>query len=72
MVARKTAVDYIAEDKFARYNELLSIFEERKKNAPKPERKPRAPMTNEQKVKMTRGRIEKLKAKLAALEADGE
>lgn len=69
MVARKSVVDYIDEAKFDRYNEILANCEERKKNAPKPERAPRGPMTKEQKKKLTEGRIAKLQAKLAELEA---
>ena len=47
----------------------LTGLAEAKANAPK-ERKPRAPMTEEQKIKMDEGRLAKLQAKLAALRAN--
>lgn len=62
----KSLVDYILEEDYARYNELLNIAEQNKANAPKPERKPRGPLTVEQK----RARYEKsLAAAQAKLEA---
>lgn len=64
---RKTLVDYILDEDYERYQELLTMAEELKAKAPKAERKPRGPMTNEQKVKMTQKRIEAAQAKLAAL-----
>lgn len=66
---RKTLVDYILDEDYARYTELLNLAEQAKANAPKPERKskPKGPMTKEQKVKMAEGRLAKLQAQLAAL-----
>ena len=63
----KNIVDYIAEEDYARYNELLNIAEEAKANAPKPERKPRGPLTIEQKRERTKKRIAEAEAKLAKL-----
>lgn len=63
----KSIIDYIPEEDYARFNELLAIAEENKKNAPKPERKPRGPLSIEQKIKMKEGAIAKAKAALAAL-----
>ena len=62
-------VDFILEEDYARYQELVAKAMENKKNAPKPERKPRGPLTNEQKIKMMEGRKAKLEAQLAALMA---
>lgn len=62
-------VDFILEEDYARYQELVAKAMENKKNAPKPERKPRGPLTNEQKIKMIEGRKAKLEAQLAALMA---
>jgi hypothetical protein len=63
----KSIVDYIAEEDYARYNELLNIAEQNKANAPKPERKPRAPMTTEQKKASLQKRMANAQAKLDAL-----
>lgn len=62
-----SVVDFIPEEKYERYNELLNMAEEAKKNAPKPERKPRGLMTVEQKKKLAEGRLAKAKAALEAL-----
>lgn len=62
-------VDFILEEDYARYQELVAKATENKKNALKPERKPRGPLTNEQKIKMMEGRKAKLEAQLAALMA---
>lgn len=62
-------VDFILEEDYARYQELVAKATENKENAPKPERKPRGPLTNEQKIKMMEGRKAKLEAQLAALMA---
>lgn len=67
---RKTLVDYILDTDYDRYNELLSIAEQAKaeaKAANKTERKPRGPLTKEQKARQTESKIAKLQAKLAAL-----
>lgn len=62
-------VDFILEEDYTRYQELVAKATENKKNAPKPERKPKEPLTNEQKIKMMEGRKAKLEAQLAALMA---
>lgn len=64
---KKTIIDYIPEDKYERFNELLAIFEDRKAKAPKPERKPRGPMTVEQKKKNLEAKLAKAQAALDAL-----
>lgn len=66
----KNVVDYIADDKYDRYNELLDIAAENKKNTPR--KVPvRGPMTDEQKKKMAEGKLAKLQAKLDAMMAGG-
>lgn len=62
-----TVIDFIPEDKYERYNELLNMATEAKAKAPKPERKPRGPMTTEQKRKLAEGRLAKAQAALDAL-----
>lgn len=64
---RKSLVDYISEEDYPRYQELLAKAETAKANAPKPERKPRGPMTQEQKIKMAEKAAAKAQAKLEAL-----
>jgi hypothetical protein len=64
---RKSLVDYISEEDYPRYQELLNKAEEAKANAPKAERKPRGPMTKEQKVNAAKKRAEKAQAALEAL-----
>ena len=64
----KSLIDFITEEDYPRFNELLAIAEN-KKNAPKPERKPRGPMTIEQKKALKMKAIEKAKAELEALMA---
>ena len=66
-MANKTIVDYMTEEDYARYNELISLAETAKANAPKAERKPRGPMTGEQKVKAAEARLAKAQAALEAL-----
>lgn len=65
----KSLIDFITEEDYPRFNELLAIAEENKKNAPKPERKPRGPMSIEQKKALKMKAIEKAKAELEALMA---
>lgn len=70
----KSIVDYISEEDYARFQELLAIAETNKANAPKPERKPRGPLTIEQKKKMAESKLAKAQAALEALlasEAEG-
>ena len=63
----KSLVDYIAEEDYPRYQELLAMAEEAKKNAPKKERAPRAPMTAEQKKKAAETRLAKAQEALERL-----
>jgi len=64
-------IDFILPEDAQRYKEIIERAAEAKANAPKV-RKPRAPMTEEQKIKMTEARLVKLQAKLAALRANKE
>ena len=66
----KTLVDYILEEDYARYNELLDMAEKAKeeyKKAHPAEKKPRVPQTMEQKKLAAQKRLEKAQAALAAL-----
>ena len=63
----KSIVDYISEEDYPRYQELLAMAEEAKKNAPKKERAPRAPMTAEQKKKAAEHRPAKAQEALERL-----
>ena len=63
-------IDYMSEEDYARYNELIAKATELKAKAPKAPRAPRAPMTSEQKIKMAKGRLEAAKAKLEAMLAE--
>ena len=67
--ARKTLFDYMSEEDYNHFNEILNKATEAKKNAPKEPRAPRGPMTIEQKIKLAEGRKAKLEAKLAELMA---
>lgn len=69
---KKTLVDYMSEEDYTRYNELISLAETAKANAPKAERKPRGPMTVEQKKKAAEARLAKAQAALDALLAAQE
>lgn len=62
-------IDYILPEDQEEYKAIIERAAEAKANAPK-ERKPRAPMTDEQKMKMDEGRLAKLQAKLALLRAN--
>lgn len=59
-------VDYILEEDYPRYQELIAKAAENKANAPKV-KKERAPMTKEQKIERMRKQREALEAKLTAL-----
>lgn len=61
-------IDYILPEDQEQYKAIIERAAEAKANAPK-ERKPRAPMTPEQKIKMDEGRLAKLQAKLEAMRA---
>ena len=62
-------IDFILPEDQDEYRAIIERAAEAKANAPK-ERKPRAPMTEEQKLKATETRLSKLQAKLAALRAN--
>ena len=59
-------VDYILEEDYPRYQELVAKAAENKANAPKV-KKERAPLTKEQKLVRMQKQREALDAKLAAL-----
>lgn len=66
----KTLVDYILEEDYARYNELLDMAEKAKeeyKKAHPAEKKPRAPMTVAQKTEAAKKRLKKAQDALAAI-----
>ena len=63
----KSLIDFILPEDYDRYNELLGMAAEAKKNAPKAPRAARGPMTVEQKKKMAEGRLAKAQAALDAL-----
>ena len=63
----KTFIDYMSEQDYARFNELITLAEEAKAAAPKAERKPRGPMTTEQKIAAAQARMAKAQAALDAL-----
>ena len=63
----KSIVDFILDEDYARYNELLNIAEQNKANAPRAPRAPRAPMTQEQKIKRAEKKMLDAQAALDAL-----
>lgn len=67
-MASTSIIDYILPEDQEKYKAIIERAAEAKANAPK-ERKPRAPMTVEQKIKSDENRLAKLQAKLAALRA---
>lgn len=64
-------LDYILPEDQEQYNAIIERAATAKANAPK-ERKPRAPMTPEQKLKADINKLAKLQAKLDALRAQTE
>ena len=67
---RTTLVDYIPEDKYNRYTELLDMAEKAKadiKASHKTERKPRRPLTQEQIIARKKASIAKMIAQLDAM-----
>lgn len=68
----KTLVDYILEEDYPRYTELLDKAEAAKAAAPKAPRAPRGPMTAEQKKKAAENRLAKAQAALEKLLAEAE
>lgn len=63
----KSIFDYMTDEQYARYNEIIAIAEQAKANTPKQPRAPRAPMTLEQKQKAAENRLKAAQAKLDAL-----
>lgn len=63
----KSLIDFMSQEDYDRYNEIIAMAEEAKANAPKAPRATRAPMTKEQKIKMTQARLAKAQAALDAL-----
>lgn len=63
----KSLIDYIPEEDYPRYQELIALAEEAKANAPKAPRAPRGPMTVEQKKAAAEARLAKAQAALEAL-----
>lgn len=63
----KSLIDFMSQEDYDRYNEIIGMAEEAKANAPKAPRAPRAPMTKEQKTKMAQARLAKAQAALDAL-----
>lgn len=63
----KTLIDYMSDNDYARYNELLEMAAKAKAEAPKAPRASKGPMTFEQKKKMAEARLAKAKEKLDAL-----
>lgn len=66
---KKTYLDFMTEEEYARYNELLEVAATNKANAPKPERKSHE-KTAAQKVASLEKKRAALQAKLDALLAD--
>lgn len=64
----QSIIDFILPEDKEKYMAIIERAAEAKANAPK-ERKPRAPMTEEQKLKATESRLAKLQAKLEMLRA---
>lgn len=66
----KSIVDYISEEDYPRYQELIAKAEAAKATAPKAPRAPRAPMTAEQKKAAAQARLAKAQAALDKLLAE--
>lgn len=65
-----TILDYILPEDQDTYKAIIERAAEAKANAPKAPRKPRGPLTPEQQMARDEKRLEKLKEKLAALQAE--
>lgn len=63
----RSLIDFITEEDYPRYMELLNMANEAKANAPKKVRGPRAPMTAEEKKVAYEKKIRDLQAKIDAL-----
>lgn len=68
----KNIIDYMSEEDYKRYNELLDKATEAKANRPKAVRAPKGPMTQEQKIAMAQKRLAAAQAKLDAMLASME
>lgn len=66
----KSLIEFISEEDYARYQELLQMAEDAKKAAPKAEKKPRGPLTLEQKLNAAKKRKEAAEALMAKLLAE--
>lgn len=64
----KSIIDFILPEDQATYQAIIERAAEAKANAPK-ERKPKAPLTTEQKIARDEKRLAALQAKLAELKA---
>ena len=62
----KALVEYISEEDYPRYKELVDLAMQRKAEAPK-ERKPREPLTHEQKIARQERAVKAAEEKLAKL-----
>lgn len=67
----KPILEYVPQDEYDRLMQIIAHAEELKKTAPK-ERKPREPMTAQQKIDAQARRVKKAEEKLAALLAAQE
>lgn len=63
----KSIVDYILDSDYPRYKKLVAKAQANKAAAPKPERKPRQPMTDEARIAALEKRIAAKMAKVNAL-----
>lgn len=69
MLTRKTVVDYIADEDYARYNELVELAATREKEYKATHKTPRVghKLTDSEKAARTEKQIAKLQAKLDAM-----
>lgn len=67
----KPVLEYLSQEKYDRLMQIVAHAEELKKTAPK-ERKPREPMTAQQKIEAQAKRVKRAEEKLAALLAAQE
>lgn len=67
----KPILEYVPQDEYDRLMQIIAHAEELKKTAPR-ERKPREPMTAQQKIDAQAKRVKKAEEKLAALLAAQE
>ena len=67
----KPVLEYLSQEKYDRLMQIVAHAEELKKTTPK-ERKPREPMTAQQKIEAQAKRVKRAEEKLAALLAAQE